>query len=494
VDQPVQGAPEPARNHYPLLAMTQPNPFEKLRDFSSRRTFLKQSLTSLGAFAVGDLLAGGTGQNTWKGTLANGLHHRPKVKRVIHLCMAGGPSHLETFDYKPELERLNGKAMPESFTKGEQLAQLQGSKLTIMGPQFGFSQHGESGMMINNQFPHIASIADEIAVVRSMYTEQINHDPAHTFFNTGSIIPGRPCMGAWSLYGLGSTSSNLPGYVVLTSQGGGQGQPISSKQWHNGFLPSEFQGVQLQSKGDPVYYVNNPKGVNRKAQEDLVNTIGNLNHLHLEASHDREIAASIAQYELAFKMQASVPELTDFSKEPKHVLDLYGCTPGDGSFASNCLMARRLAERGVRFIQLYHRGWDHHGELAENFPVSAKHVDQGTAALIKDLKMRGLLEDTLVIWGGEFGRTPMAQGTGRDHHIKGFSVFFAGGGIKGGTVYGSTDELGYAAVENKTSIHDLHMTMLHLMGIDHTQHTFRFQGRDFRLTDVHGHLIKGILA
>ena len=470
------------------------SPFEQLKDISSRRTFLKKSLTSLGAFAVGDLLASGAGQNIWKGTLANGTHLQPKVKRVIHLCMAGGPSHLETFDYKPELEKLHGKAMPESFTKGEQLAQLQGMDLNVMGPQFGFSRHGESGMMINNQFPHIGSVADEIAVVRSMYTEQINHDPAHTFFNTGSIIPGRPCMGSWTLYGLGSTSANLPGYVVLTSEGGGQAQPISSKQWHNGFLPSKFQGVQLQSKGDPVYYVNNPGGVNRDAQGNLIKTINGLNHIQLEASHDREIAARIAQYELAFKMQASVPELTDFKNEPKHVLDLYGCTPGDGSFASNCLMARRLAERGVRFIQLYHRGWDHHGGLAENFPVAAKHVDQGTAALIKDLKMRGMLEDTLVIWGGEFGRTPMAQGSGRDHHIKGFSVFFAGGGIKGGTVYGSTDELGYAAVENKTSIHDLHMTMLHLMGIDHTRHTFRFQGRDFRLTDVHGKLIKGILA
>ncbi|WP_018968568.1 DUF1501 domain-containing protein [Rubritalea marina] len=468
--------------------------FNKVQDFSSRRTFLKRSLSSLGAFAIGDLLAGSDGQNIWKGTLGSGTHIQPKVKRVIHLCMAGGPSHLETFDYKPELEKLHGQAMPESFTKGEQLAQLQGSALRVMGPEFGFERHGESGMMINNQFPHIASVADDIAVVRSMYTEQINHDPAHTFFNTGSIIPGRPCMGAWTLYGLGSVSSNLPGYVVLTSEGGGQAQPISSKQWHNGFLPSKFQGVQLQSKGDPVYYVNNPNGINRDAQGDLINTINGLNHLHLEESHDREIAARIAQYELAFKMQASVPELTDFANEPQHVLDLYGCQPGDGSFASNCLMARRLAERGVRFIQLYHRGWDHHGGLKQNFPVAAKHVDQGTAALIKDLKMRGMLDDTLVIWGGEFGRTPMAQGTGRDHHIKGFSVFFAGGGIKGGTVYGSTDELGYAATEHPTSIHDLHMTMLHLLGVDHKQHTFRFQGRDFRLTDVHGHLIKGILA
>ncbi|WOO39385.1 DUF1501 domain-containing protein [Rubellicoccus peritrichatus] len=478
--------------------MSDSEAFKSIKAAVSRRTFLKRSLTSMGAFALGDLLASSDAQSAWKGTFGDGTHHLPKVKRVIHLCMAGGPSHLETFDYKPELERLNGQAMPESFTKGEQLAQLQGSKLNVMGPISGFERRGQCGMMVNEQFPHIGSIADDIAVVRSMYTEQINHDPAHTFMNTGSIIPGRPCMGAWTLYGLGSLSSNLPGYVVLTSVGGGQGQPISSKQWHNGFLPSKFQGVPLQSKGDPVYYVNNPDGIHHEAQGDLIDTVNQLNHMHLMESHDKEIAARISQYELAFRMQTSVPELTDFSNEPKHVFDLYGCQPGDGSFASNCLMARRLAERGVRFIQLYHRGWDHHGNIRQGFPVAAKHVDQGTAALIKDLKMRGLLEDTLVIWGGEFGRTPMSQGSGegagRDHHIKGFSIFLAGGGIKGGTVYGSTDELGYSALENPTSVHDLHMTMLYLLGVDHKRLNFRFQGRDFRLTDVHGKLIKGILA
>ncbi|MFD2255931.1 DUF1501 domain-containing protein [Luteolibacter algae] len=471
-----------------------PTSLENFRTYTNRRTFLKRSLSSLGAFAVGDLLAKSGGIDPLSAAAGGISHFQPRVKRVIHLCMAGGPSHLETFDPKPELTRLEGQEMPDSFTKGQQLAQLQGSKLKIMAPRFGFSPQGKSGMMINDLFPHIGTIADDIAVVRSMYTEQINHDPAHTFMNTGSIIPGRPCMGAWTLYGLGSSSENLPGYVVLTSEGGGQAQPISSKLWNNGFLPSKFQGVQLQSKGDPVSYVNNPGGVSRNAQKDLIDTINSLNHMQLDASHDREIAARIAQYELAFKMQASVPELTDFGQEPQHILDLYGCKPGDGSFASNCLMARRLAERGVRFIQLYHRGWDHHNSLEKNFPVSAKHVDQGTAALIKDLKARGLLEDTLVIWGGEFGRTPMAQGTGRDHHIKGFSVFFAGGGIKGGTVYGSTDELGYSAVENPTSVHDLHTTMLHLLGVDHKRLTYRFQGRDFRLTDVHGELIKGILS
>ena len=425
------------------------------------------------------------------------LHHPAKVKRIIHLCMAGGPSHLETFDYKPALEAHHGQPMPESFTAGEQIAQLQDQELKVNGPTFKFSRHGQSGMEITDRFPHIATLADDIAVVRSMYTEQINHDPAHTFMNTGSIIPGRPSMGAWTTYGLGSLSSDLPGYVVLTSIGGGQAQPISARQWHNGFLPSKHQGVELQSKGDPVYYVGNPDGISRSSQGDLVETINTLNHQLDTSRHDPEIATRIAQYELAFEMQASVPDLADFSNEPQPVLDLYGCEPGDGSYASNCLMARRLAERGVRFIQIYHRGWDHHGNLKKSFTTVSDLVDKATAGLIKDLKMRGMLDDTLIVWGGEFGRTPMSQGAdgdGRDHHIKGFSIFLAGGGIKGGTVYGSTDEFGYNAEENPTAVHDLHATMLHLLGIDHKRLTYKFQGRDFRLTDVHGHLIKGILA
>ena len=397
----------------------------------NRRSFLKKSLSSLGALALGDLLSGETPNQ-------DGLHHPAKVKRIIHLCMAGGPSHLETFDYKPALETHHGQAMPESFTAGEQIAQLQDKELKVKGPTFPFARHGKSGMEITDRFPHIASLADEIAVVRSMFTEQINHDPAHTFMNTGSIIPGRPSMGAWTHYGLGSLSNDLPGYVVLTSQGGGQAQPISARQWNNGFLPSKHQGVELRSEGDPVYYVGNPDGISRGSQGDLVETINSLNNHLASNRHDPEIATRIAQYELAFQMQSSVPDLADFSKEPKNVLDLYGCTPGDGSYASNCLMARRLAERGVRFIQLYHRGWDHHGSLEKNFKTTSGLTDQPTAALIKDLKMRGMLDDTLIIWGGEFGRTPMSQGAagdGRDHHIKGFSIFLAGGGIKGGTVY-----------------------------------------------------------
>ncbi|MDA0346318.1 MAG: DUF1501 domain-containing protein [Verrucomicrobia bacterium] len=473
------------------------HPFHKYTSEINRRTFLKQSLSSLGVLALGDLLSTDALGNPSPILGGQGLHHPAKVKRIIHLCMAGGPSHLESFDYKPTLEAQHGKPMPESFTAGEQIAQLQDTELKVNGPNFKFSRHGQSGMEISECFPHIASLADEIAVVRSMYTEQINHDPAHTFMNTGSIIPGRPSMGAWTLYGLGSLSNDLPGYVVLTSEGGGQGQPISARQWHNGFLPSKHQGVELQSRGEPVYYVNNPQGISRSSQGDLVETINSLNDQLASKRHDPEIATRIAQYELAFQMQASVPDLADFSKEPQNILDLYGCTPGDGSYASNCLMARRLAERGVRFIQLYHRGWDHHLNLKKNFKEVSELADKPTAALIKDLKMRGMLDDTLIIWGGEFGRTPMSQsanGDGRDHHIKGFSIFLAGGGIKGGTVYGTTDEFGYNAEENPTAVHDLHATMLHLLGIDHKRLTYKFQGRDFRLTDVHGHLIDGILA
>jgi hypothetical protein len=337
---------------------------------------------------------------------------------------------------------------------------------------------------MSSAFPNIGSIADDIAVINSMSTEQINHDPAHTFMNTGSVIPGRPSMGSWLLYGLGADTDELPGFVVMTSSGGGQDQPIAARQWHSGFLPSRFQGVKFNSKGDPVHYVNNPAGVSRDNQGDLLNTINGLNNLLGQRQNDPEIATRIAQYEMAFKMQASVPDLVDVSKEPKHVFDLYGAKPGDGSFASNCLVARRLAERGVRFIQLYHRGWDHHGNVKGAINTVAGHIDKATAALVKDLKERGLLEDTLIIWGGEFGRTPMAQGSGRDHHIQAFSIWMAGAGIKGGASWGETDELGYAVAKDHVSVHDLHATMLRQLGINHERLTYRFQGLDFRLTGV----------
>ncbi len=423
------------------------------------------------------------------------LHFAPKAKRLIYLYMAGGPSHLETLDHKPKLAAMHGKPMPESYTAGMPIAQLQGQKLNCFAPQHEFKKYGKSGQEICSIFPEIGSVADEICIIRSMVTEAINHDPAHTYMNTGTTISGRPAMGSWINYGLGSDSQDLPGFVVLTSFGKfGQAQPIAARQWHSGFLPSRFQGVQFQSKGDPVLYVREPRGVDRQRQRDVVEAVQKLNALEEQRAGDPEIATRISAYETAFRMQMSVPELMDVTSEPKQVLDLYGTKGGDGSFAANCLLARRLAERGVRFIQLYHKDWDHHGNLKTDVVGTAAEVDRGAAALIKDLKQRDMLKDTLVIWGGEFGRTPMAQGNGRDHHIKGFSIWMAGGGIKAGMSYGKTDELGYASVENVVHVNDLHATILRLFGIDHTRLTYRFQGRDFRLTDVAGKPVEAILA
>ena len=466
----------------------------------NRRSFLNRSGVGIGSVALASMLndeikAENKPTEKWTGVIKK-PHLPVKAKRVIHLCMAGGPSHLETLDYKPELAKMNGKPMPQSFTKGQPIAQLQGNKnLTCLGPQHEFKNYGKSGQYISSILPEIGSIADDIAVVRSMVTEQINHDPAHTFMNTGTQISGRPSMGSWLLYGLGAETENLPGYVVLTSVGGGQNQPIAARQWHSGFLPSRFQGVPFHSKGDPVLYVSNPNGVTRKDQRAVVDSVNALNGIHNEQVNDPEISARIAQYELAFKMQASVPGLMDVSNEPQHVLDMYGAKPGDGSFASNCLLARRLAERGVRFIHLYHRGWDHHGGIKNASKNTAGLVDKGSAALIKDLKERGLLDDTLVIWGGEFGRTPMAQGNGRDHHIKGFSLWMAGGGIKGGVSHGATDELGYTSVKDVVNVRDLHATLLHQFGIDYRKFSYKFQGLDFRLTGVKpANVIHPILA
>jgi len=425
----------------------------------------------------------------------NPLHVAPKAKRVIILCQAGGASHLETFDHKPTLAELDGKPMPESYTKGQPIAQLQGKKLNCFAPQFPFEHYGESQQEICTLFPGIGSVADDICIIRSMHTEAINHDPAHTFMNTGSIVPGRPAMGSWLMWGLGSEAEDLPGFVVLTSIGkGGQSQPIAARQWHSGFLPSRYQGVEFQSTGDPVSYVGNPAGVDRAMQGDVVEAANAINALHGQSVNDPEIATRIAQNKMAYRMQESIPELVDFASEPESAFELYGTRGGDGSYASNCLLARRLAERGVRFIQLYHRAWDHHGGIKRAMEITSKEVDQATAALIKDLKQRGMLDDTLIVWGGEFGRTPMAQGNGRDHHMKGFSMFLAGGGIKPGITHGATDELGYNAVEDVVHVNDLHATMLHLLGIDHERLTYRYRGRDFRLTDVAGHVVDKILA
>jgi hypothetical protein len=477
-------------------------PLDHLRRRLTRRSFLGRTTTGLGSLALATLLdpkllaaAGGTPRvEPWTGVV-NPPHVAPKARRVIYLYMAGGPSHLETLDYKPKLAAMHGRPMPESYTAGMPIAQLQGQALSCFAPQHPFGRQGQSGQEISAIFPHLGTVADELCIIRSMVTEAINHDPAHTFMNTGTTISGRPAMGSWINYGLGSEGEDLPGFVVLLSSGkAGQMQPVASRQWHSGFLPSRFQGVQFRSKGDPVLYVGNPPGVDGRRQRDVVDAVQELNALEHDAVDDPEIATRINAYETAFRMQTSVPELMDISGEPQHVLDLYGARPGDGSFASNCLLARRLAERGVRFIQLYHRDWDNHGNLKRDIQITAEEVDQGSAALIKDLKQRDMLKDTLVVWGGEFGRTPMAQGSGRDHHIKGFSLWLAGGGIKGGISHGATDELGYAAVEDVVPVHDLHATLLRLLGVDHTRLTYKFQGRNFRLTDVGGRVVREILA
>ena len=470
-----------------------------------RRTFLRQGLSGLGMVGLNYLLSrqvlAGSGQATVQPSegfngVVSPLHHPAKAKRVIYLYQAGGPSHLETFDYKPKLAEMDSKPMPESFTKGQQIAQLQGRPLVCFGPQHQFKKFGQSGQEICNLFQNIGSVADEVCIVRSMWTEQINHDPAHTLMNTGAIIAGRPSMGSWILYGLGAETDNLPGYVVLMSAGkGGQMQPIAARQWSSGFLASRFQGVKFNSIGNPVLHIGSPPGIGTESQRDSIDAINQLNRLQHNIVGDPEILTRVTQYETAFRMQTSVPDLVDMSDEPPSMLELYGAKPGDGSFASNCLLARRLAERGVRFIQLYHRDWDHHSGVKGNVELKAQEVDRPTAALIKDLKQRGMLNDTLVIWGGEFGRTPMSQGgNGRDHHIKGFSFMLAGGGVKGGINYGATDELGYAAVQNPVSVHDFHATLLHLLGIDHLRLVVKFQGLDARLTGVSGEVVKEILA
>ena len=453
-----------------------------LGTYANRRSFLANTGLSVGACALGSLAD--------PQALANAqsvLHLPQRVKRVIFLCMAGGPSHLETFDYKPKLTEMDGQPMPSSFTQNQPIAQLQGQKLKVQGHLAKFERHGQSGQLVSEFLPWHAKMADDICVIKSMVTEQINHDPAHTFMNTGTAISGRPSMGSWVTYGLGSDTDELPGFVVMTSVGGRNPQPIASRQWSAGFLPSRFQGVEFSGSGDPVYYVKKPDGVPMQLQEQLVRTVQNLDRQRNRQAYDPELDTRISAYEMAFRMQMSVPELMDMSDEPQHILEMYGAKPGDGSFASNCLLARRLAERGVRFIQLYHRGWDHHGDLVRYMKICSGFTDQASYALVQDLKQRGMLNDTLVIWGGEFGRTPMFQGKGgpgRDHHMKAFSMWVAGGGIRGGMSYGATDELGYNSVENVVHVRDLHATMLHMLGIDYRRFSVPYQGLDMRLTGV----------
>jgi hypothetical protein len=466
----------------------------------TRRTFLRDTAAGMGLAALATL-AGRANDRPSLARRATGQpgilqpHHAPKAKRVIWLYMAGGMSHLESFDPKPQLARMNGQPMPASFTTGQPIAQLQGQQLRCFAPQHPFRRYGQSGQEIAEIFPHIGSIADDICIVRSLKTDAINHDPAHTFMNTGTTISGRPAMGSWLSYGLGCEADDLPAFCVLTSTGRyGQSQPIAQRQWSAGMLPSRHQGIHLRGTGDPVLYLSSPPGVDQARQRDVVDAVQELNRLHDRDVDDPEIATRISQYEMAFRMQTSVPSLRDFAQESPRVLASYGITGADGSFGANCLMARRLAERGVRFIQLYHRDWDHHGSVRDHMRGSASEIDKATAALVNDLKQRGMLDDTLVVFGSEFGRTPMAQGNGRDHHMKGFSMWLAGGGIKGGMSYGNTDELGYNAIDPIVTVHDLHATMLHLLGIDHLRLTYRFQSRDFRLTDVSGNVVDEILA
>ncbi|MEO8428729.1 MAG: DUF1501 domain-containing protein [Verrucomicrobiota bacterium] len=471
----------------------------------TRRRFLQQSTTGLGALALGALLredsfGAANAPALQSGGTIKTLHYAPKAKRVIYLFMSGAPSHIELFDHKPNLKGLTGTELPKSVRGDQRITGMtSGQKqLLVVGSPFEFKRHGKCGAEISELLPHISGIADDIAIIRSMNTDPINHDPAVTFLATGNQQPGRPTMGSWISYGLGSENKNLPAYVVLLSGGGGQ--PLQSRYWGNGFLPSNYQGVQFRSQGDPVLYVSNPKGISPQTRRQLLDGIQELNRIRLGQLGDPEIAARIEAYEMAFRMQTSVPELMDIAKEPKEVLEMYGAEPGKASFANNCLLARRLAERDVRFIQLVHRDWDHHGDLPNQIKTQAKLTDQASAALVKDLKQRGLLEDTLVVWGGEFGRTTYSQGEitktsfGRDHHPRCFSLWMAGGGIKGGITLGKTDEFAYNVVEDPVGVHDLHATLLHCLGIEHTKFTHRFEGRDYRLTDVSGKVVDKLLA
>lgn len=435
---------------------------------------------------------------------AHATHFAPRAKRVVYLFQSGGPSHLELLDEKPGLRKLHGTELPDSIRRGQRLTGMTSgqSSFPVVAPKFGFRTFGQSGLRLSELLPHTGAVADQLCVIRSMHTEAINHDPAITLIQTGSQQPGRPSLGAWASYGLGSEAEDLPAFIVMISHGSGRdaNQGLLERLWGSGFLPSSHQGVKLRSSGDPVLYLSDPPGISRDFRRTMLNSVSALNQQHLQQSGDPEIAARITQYEMAFRMQASVPDLIDLSQESEATFSMYGDeSRKPGTFAANCLLARRLLERGVRFVQLFHRGWDQHGGLPTNLPKQCQDIDQPQAALIRDLQQRGLLEDTLVVWGGEFGRTVYGQGGlqadyGRDHHGRCFSVWLAGGGIQGGLTLGRTDDYGYNIEADPVHIHDLNATILHCLGMDHQRLTFRFQGRDYRLTDVHGNLVKQILS
>ena len=472
----------------------------------SRRDFLSKTSMGLGAAALALLLKPvglfGKSPNPLPGT-PQLPHFTPKAKRVIYLFQSGGPSQMELFDYKPLLEKMNGEELPASVHQGQRLTGMTSGQKSfpLAGSKFKFSQHGESGAWVSELMPHTAKIVDEICFVKSMYTEAINHDPAITFFQTGSQLPGRPCIGSWISYGLGSDNENLPAFCVLLSEGRSGSQPLYSRLWGNGFLPSTHQGVQFRSDKDPVLFLSNPPSIQKEDRARQLAYLKRMHEMQYERLEDPEIHAKIAQYEMAFRMQTSVPETMNIDDEPDHIFDLYGPDARiPGTYAANCLLARRLVEKDVKFIQLYHQGWDHHGNLPRQIQRLSKGVDQPSAALILDLKQRGLLEDTLVIWGGEFGRTNYSQGKltkdnyGRDHHPRCFTIWMAGAGVKKGLSYGQTDDFSYNIVQDPLHVHDFQATLLHLLGIEHEKLTFKHQGRRYRLTDVHGKVVQDILS
>lgn len=464
-----------------------------------RRNFLQKTASGLGMLALNSLLGTASAQPR----LADFQHIAPKAKRVVYLFMAGGPSQFETWDYKPKLQKLMGQGLPDSVRQGQRLTGMSANQafLPIAPSAYTFNQHGKNKTWVSELLPHTARIVDDLCILKSVYTEQINHDPAITFFQTGHQLPGRPSIGSWLSYGLGSENQNLPAFIVLVSKNAPKDQPLYARLWGNGFLPTEHQGVQFRSGKDPVLFLNNPEGYDGNDRRAMLDYLKKLNTLQNDTWGDSEVEARIAQYEMAYRMQTSVPEVMDVSNEPDEVFDLYGADSRDkGTYAANCLLARKLLEKDVRFVQLYHQGWDHHGGLPNEMKRQCKQIDRATAALVIDLKRRGLLEDTLVVWGGEFGRTVYSQGKlaptnyGRDHHPRCFTMWMAGAGVKAGISYGETDDFSYNIAKDPVHVHDFQATLLHLMGIDHEQLTFKFQGRRYRLTDVHGHVVKGILG
>jgi hypothetical protein len=482
------------------------NVLSRFRMNLTRRHFFQRSASGLGIAALSQLLgqdAAAQSQNVSTGALPGLPHFPPKAKRVISLFQSGGPSHLDLFDYKPVVSKVSGSDLPESIRAGQRLTSMtsEQTRFPVVPSLFKFAQHGQAGAWVSELMPHTAQVVDDLCFIKSMHTEQINHDPAVTFAQTGFQLAGRPSMGSWITYGLGSLNKDLPAFVVMISIGESGDQPLYDRLWGAGFIPSRYQGVKLRSVGDPVLYISDPEGFDRDQRRRFIDDLDKLDEVSLENYSDPEINTRIAQYEMAYRMQASVPELTDFSKEPASTFDLYGEEARKpGTFAGNCLMARRLAERGVRFIQLYHRGWDHHNDLPTRIPIETKLVDRASAGLVQDLKQRGLLDDTLVVWGGEFGRTVYCQGKltadnyGRDHHGRCFTVWMAGGGVKPGVSYGETDDYGYSVVKDPVHVHDLNATIMNQLGIDHMRLTYKYQGRNFRLTDVGGKVVKDIVA